>query len=183
MAAIPMEAYTAAVEELMAVDAIWNPFQLVYVNSGGAVVNQWAGLIHSMHLVGLSILVLMTALKFIKVYLDELNSIPAITTIFGIAVELILVTVFLFNYTWFAEIFPLIFHKMTRAILDAYDASLMDQVLASLRAVGEEKAQETKWFSLNGPYPTFCQRPPQGLPWPCIGSCPNTKRFCTPSGI
>ena len=149
MAAIPMEAYTAAVEELMAVDAIWNPFQLVYVNSGGAVVNQWAGLIHSMQLVGLSILVLMTALKFIKVYLDELNSIPAITTIFGIAVELILVTVFLFNYTWFAEIFPLIFHKMTRSILDAYDASLMDQVLASLRAVGEEKAQETKWFSLN----------------------------------
>src|SRR3954463_4531466 len=116
MAAIPMEAYTAAVEELMAVDAIWNPFQLVYVNSGGAVVNQWLGLIHSMQLVGLSVLVLMTALKFIKVYLDELNSIPAITTIFGIAVELILVTVFLFNYTWFAEIFPLIFQKMTRSI-------------------------------------------------------------------
>ena len=33
--------------------------------------------------------------------------------------------------------------------IEAYDASLMDQVLASLQAVGEEKSQETKWFSLN----------------------------------
>lgn len=149
MGAIPMQAYTDAVEELLTVDAIWNPFQLVYVTSGGTVVNQWQGFIHSMQLVGLAILVLMVALKFIKIYLDELNHIPALTTIFGIAVEMVLVTVFLFNYTWFAEIFPSLFHKMTRAILEAYDATLMDQVLASLRAVGEEKASETKWYSLN----------------------------------
>jgi len=149
MAAIPMEAYTDAVEELAAVEAIWNPFQLIYIQSGGSVVNQWQGLLHSMQLVGVAILVLMVALKFVRAFLDELNQIPALTTILGIAMEMVLVTVFLFNYTWFAEIFPSLFHRMTRAILEAYDASLMDQILASLQAVGEEKSQETKWFSLN----------------------------------
>ena len=149
MAYTSMDAYTDAVGELASVDAMWNPFQLIYVNSGGVVVNQWASLVHSMQLVGVAILVLMAALKFVKVFLDELNHIPATTTIMGIAVEMVLVTVFLFNYTWFAEIFPLLFHKMTSAILSSYEATLMDQVLASLKAVGEEKSSEVKWFSLN----------------------------------
>jgi TrbL/VirB6 plasmid conjugal transfer protein len=149
MAYTPMDAYTDAVSELSAVSNIWNPFQLVYVSSDGGVVNQWQAMIHSMQSIGLALIVLMASLKFVKAYLDELNHIPALTTIFGIAVEMVLVTVFLLNYTWFAEIFPSLFHKLTTAILDAYDASLMDQVIASLKAVGEEKSQETKWFSLN----------------------------------
>lgn len=149
MAYTPMDAYTDAVSELSAVENIWNPFQLVYVPSGGGVVNQWQAMIHSMQSIGLALLVLMAALKFVKAYLDELNHIPALTTIFGIAVEMVLVTVFLLNYTWFAEIFPSLFHRLTTAVLDAYDASLMDQVVASLKAVGAEKSQETKWFSLN----------------------------------
>jgi hypothetical protein len=149
MAYTPMEAYTDAVGELVSVEAIWNPFQLIYVNSGGAIVNQWTQLVHSMQLIGVAILVLMAALKFVKVFLDELNDIPATTTILGIGVEMVLVTVFLFNYTWFAELFPLLFHKLTSAILTSYEATLMDQVLASLKAVGEEKTSEVKWFSLN----------------------------------
>jgi hypothetical protein len=149
MAYTPMDAYTDAVSELASVQAIWNPFQLIYVNSNGVVVNQYQGLLHSMQLVGVAILVLMAALKFMKVFLDELNQIPATTTLMGIAVEMVLVTVFLFNYTWFVEIFPSLFHKLTSSILTAYEGDLMDQVLASLKAVGEEKSAEVKWFSLN----------------------------------
>lgn len=149
MAYTTMDAYTDAVGELASVEAIWNPFQLIYVNSGGIVVNQYQSMIHSMQLIGVAILVLMAALKFVKVFLDELNSIPATTTILGIAVEMLLTTVFLFNYTWFVEIFPSLFHKLTSAIISSYEATLMDQVLSSLKAVGEEKSSEVKWFSLN----------------------------------
>lgn len=149
MAYTTMDAYSDAVEELSAVGQIWNPFQLIYVSSGGGEVNQWQTFIHSMQLVGVAILVLMAALKFVKVFLDELNQIPTATNLLGIAVEMVLVTVFLFNYTWFAEIFPSLFHKLTTSILDAYQASLLDQVLASLQAVGGEKSSEVKWFSLN----------------------------------
>ncbi len=149
MAYTPMNAYTDAVAELSSVQAIWNPFQLIYIPSEGGDINQWEILLHSMQSIGIALLVLMAALKFVKVYLDELNHIPAITTIFGITVEMILVTVFLLNYTWFAEIFPMLFHRITTQILNAYDASLMDQVIASLQSVGAEKSQETKWFSLN----------------------------------
>ncbi len=149
MAYTTMDVYTDAVGELASVEAIWNPFQLIYVNSGGVIVNQYQSLIHSMQLIGVAILVLMAALKFVKVFLDELNSIPATTTILGIAVEMVFVTLFLFNYTWFVEIFPSLFHKMTSAIISSYEATLMDQVLSALKAVGEEKSAEVKWFSLN----------------------------------
>jgi hypothetical protein len=149
MAYTPMDAYTDAVSELASVEAIWNPFQLIYVNSNGVVVNQFEALLHSMQLVGVAVLVFMAALKFVKVFLDELNHIPATTTILGIGVEMALVTVFLFNYTWFAEIFPSLFHKLTSAILTSYEGDLMDQVLGSLKAVGDEKSAEVKWFSLN----------------------------------
>ncbi len=149
MAYTTMDAYTDAVTELATVSDIWNPFQLVYSESGGSVVNQWQTFIHSMQMVGVGLLVLMAALKFVKVFLDELNDIPATTKILGIAVEMILVTVFLFNYTWFAEIFPSLFHQLTKSILASYEASLMDQVLSALKAAGAEKSSEIKWFSIN----------------------------------
>jgi hypothetical protein len=122
---------------------------LIYQQVDGSVVNQYAAFIHSMQMIGVPLLVLMAALKFVKIYLDELNDIPATTTILGVAVELILATVFLFNYTWFAEIFPSLFLRLTQSIQASYETSLSDQVIASMKAVGGEQATEIKWFSVN----------------------------------
>ena len=141
-----LETYRDAVSELGIVEDMWNPFQIVY-SSAAHNANNWSQFIHSMQNIGLYILVLMAALKFVKMFLDELNGIPAITAILGIAVEMTLVAVVLLNYTWFAEIFPLLFHRLTRTILAAYDADMMGQVTTALKTVGEEKSSEIKWFS------------------------------------
>ncbi len=142
-----LETYTDATNELGAVGQMWNPFQLVY--TGDRAVNVFATFIHSMQNIGLYLLVFMAALKFVKLFMDELNGIPAVTALLGVGVELTLAAVFLLNYTWFAEALPLLFHRLTRVVLDSYDGDMMKQVVESLKAVGGEKSSDAKWFSVN----------------------------------
>jgi len=142
-----LDSYTAAVEELGAVGQMWNPFQLIY--TGDQAINQWATFIHSMQRIGICILVFMAALRFVKMYLDELSGIPSIAGMLGVGVEMVLTAVFLLNYTWFAEVLPLLFHRLTSSILNNYDGDMMKQVVTALQAVGSEKSSDTKWFSLN----------------------------------
>lgn len=143
-----LDTYRDAITELGIVEDMWNPFQIVY-NSADHNINNWAHFMHSMQTIGIYILVLMGALKFTKMFLDELHGMSALTALLGVGVEMALVAVFIFNYTFFAEIFPLLFHRLTRAILVAYDVDMMAQVRTALETVGEEKSSEIKWFSAN----------------------------------
>jgi hypothetical protein len=138
-----------ALSELSTAQSLWNPFQLIYVVQGGVEVNQWSAFIGTMIRIGILVLLLMATLRFFSILLDELHEIPASSALIGVLIEMGLCCVILLNYTRFAEVFPNLFHRLTRAIFSEYGQLILKDASDSLSAAALEKTSENKWFSLN----------------------------------
>lgn len=147
--AFVMQSYRNAVQQMSAVENMWNPFQIVYVRQNGVEVNQWSSFITSMVNIGILILLLMASLRLVSILWDELHNIPASTAFLGVVLEIAFVGVCLWNYTWFAEIFPGLFHRLTQAVLAAYGNDIMKDAANAVGVAALEKTTENKWFSLN----------------------------------
>ncbi|HLP40334.1 MAG TPA: type IV secretion system protein, partial [Fibrobacteria bacterium] len=144
-----LSSYRRAFAELGDVESMWNPFQLIYVAQGNAQINQWATFISSMVRIGAAVLVVMALLRLISILMDELHNVPASTAIIGVLLEMGFCGAILYNYTWFAELLPDIFHRLTRAIYSGYDRALLRDVADGLSVAALEKTSENKWHSLN----------------------------------
>jgi TrbL/VirB6 plasmid conjugal transfer protein len=152
-----MQSYQNAVQQMSAVGNMWNPFQLIYVTNNGVEANQWASFITSMVNIGILVLLLMATFRFVSILMDEMNNIPAATALIGVLLEIAFVGLCLWNYTWFAEIFPGIFQRLTNSILDAYRNDIMTDAANALGVAALEKTSESKWFSLNISLSSFPQ--------------------------